>query len=178
MAIPKLFTLWFTALLHPRETFKREKANASIKNAIMHIFLSGLVSAALMTYVVLIFMKAFWGGVSDLSGLSNLFLFVVLVAPMSLILSILTGSAILFFIAKAFKGKGSYIIQTYLISIFASPLFVISSLFSLAYWLVWSVQTSPNPPGSFMVLLNTVFEILLGAYSLYLTVLALKETHK
>lgn len=172
MKISSLFNVWYNVLLHPRETFKKEKSNATFKNVLIHMGLGGVIVGVTVSSIALFMMYAMGGFEIDLYILGILFLFGIIVGPLFVILNVLINSGILFIVAKLLKGKGSYVTQTYLISIFIVPLVIIDS----SILLVFSFTGLWPPPLIMAIILNIIGLILL-VYALYLLTLALKETH-
>jgi len=144
----KYFQKWYNALTKPKETFKKEKKNASLKEAIKNIGLGGLIGG------VAAFISLTLTTSSPFFALSY-----IISVPIASIISLIISSAVFYLFAKLFGGKGNYNLQTYLISLYRAPLLPIVNLFAVI------------PLGG--IIIRIAAEI----YAIYLTTLALKETH-
>lgn len=139
-----VFDLWFSALIHPTETFKLRKDKATSKEAIGNVALAGFIYGILWTLLT----QSFGGFVM------MVFFFII-----CFIFTLIISSTVLFIISRLMGGAGGLVTQTYLISLYLSPVALIACV---------------------LILIPTV-GVILGAlivmYSLYPLTIALKETH-
>lgn len=148
----KYFEKWRDALTKPKETFRKERKNASLKEAAKHIGLAGLIAGAISAAITLLTLSS--------AAFSIIYaLFLLILTPISSILSLIIGSSILYLLAKLFGGKGDYSTQTYLLSLYQAPMLLLTTMVA------------------FIPLAGAVINIAIAVYSLYLLTLALKETH-
>ncbi len=147
----KFFQKWYDALTKPKETFGREKKNASLSEAAKHIGLAGLIAGAVSAAITLLTVS--------LSTFSTIALFLVILLPISSIISLIIGSGIIYLFAKLFGGRGGYNTQTYLFSLYQAPILLLTTLIA------------------FIPFAGALINIAIAVYSLYLLTLALKEAH-
>ncbi len=140
--------LWKSALMSPKETFAKEKQNASIMAGAKQLVVGGAIAGLIMGLVGLLF--------------GNVFGLVLMPITYAIALPIasLVITAIFWVIAKLLGGKGSYSQQFYLSAIFGSPFAIINSILSIIPIIGW------------LALLPV------GLYGLYLTFLAVREVHQ
>ncbi len=155
----KFFQKWYGALIKPKETFKKEKKNADYSEAVKHIGIAGLIFGIISFIFVNL---GLYGSVN--LNIINAGLSITAILLYSLLIFFI-NSGILYIFAKIFGGRGKYETQTYLFSLFKSPMLIIVN-FLLATANIFGMSAI----GSWIV-------IGLTAYSLYLATLALKETH-
>jgi len=150
------FEDWKAVLMQPKETFAKQKSNASIMGGLKNYLISGAIYGVIAMLVFLIFGAmggaagaAVGGGVGMIAALA----YIVMIP-----LGALIGGAILYVIAKLLGGTGDFKTHFYLPSLFAAPM-AIAGVFGVIPLIGMLV--------SFAILL----------YSLYLTTLAYKEAH-
>lgn len=153
----QLFEKWYNALTKPKETFKKEKENASFSEAVKHIGLAGLIAGLIEIFVLLL-------GFTRISFLStfNAIILIIVLPPLLSILTIiflLISSGIFYIPARIIGGKEKYKTQTYIFSLFLAPLIVIM------------VFVSEIP------YIGNIANLALQIYAIYLFVIALRETH-
>ena len=171
------FRLWFEVSIRPRQTLRKEKNNASLKKALFHSAFSGLICGIMMAGLVLFYIRSLNFEIDTTSLLLNLFLGAALMAPISIVLNLLLFSGIIFLIAKAVKGKGSFTTQTYLLSITAAPIMIVGSAISLFFNVIEWPFSMNNPPQPINVLIYGIIMLPLLIYALFLLLSALKEAH-
>ncbi|MGI9058718.1 MAG: YIP1 family protein [Ktedonobacteraceae bacterium] len=146
------------------QTFAEEKGKASWGSIWLQLIGLGISSAILETLGLLIsppvFSSAVSAGLSQATLLSVTMVFLAIATIVLTPVSFLVGGAIIFWIAKAFGGKGIYREQIYTTVLFGVPLVVLSYLLSLipvaGIWLIYTPHI----------------------YSLVLLLLALKAVHR
>jgi len=150
MDLTNIFSLWKNAVMNPKETFVKEKANASVGIGILYYFIAFLISGLLGMLGLFINI----GTAITVTGAG-------VVIGAAIVGSILTiiGQGILFIIAKLLGGKGTIIQQYYLVALYAAPLTILSSVISL-------------------IPLVGLLSLLIGLYELYLLLLVLTEVHQ
>ena len=149
---------WINAVTHPKETFAAEKPNSSVVKGLAYYFIAYLTGGII---------GIFWTATTNPSSLPNNVsawgTLIGLIIGFAIILPIITLflQGIIFILAKLLGGKGTIIQQYYLVALYSAPLYIIGSLIGLIPF--WQV--------------NFLLQIIIFFYSLYLTVLMLKETH-
>lgn len=146
------------------QSFAEEKGKASWGSIWLQLIGLGIISAILQTLGLLISPPVFSSAVSaGLNQATLLMVTIVFLAIATIVLtpvSFLVSGAIIFWIAKAFGGKGSYREQIYTTVLFGVPLVVLSYVLSLipvvGVWLIYTPHI----------------------YSLVLLFLALKAVHR
>ncbi len=154
------FSLWKDAFLKPKETFQKEKANASLKEGVMNILAASVIISVLFSIVVLIFgaslipQLGFLAGAGVVLIILAIFIFFVVIELIGTFINV----GIIWIVAKLLGGTGSYDQQYYLTSLFTAPLLVLLVLMviPLIGWLVMFV---------------------VSIYSLYLLYLVIKQVH-
>jgi hypothetical protein len=107
-----------------------------------------------------------------------LLLFAIIIGTISFVVEALIFSGIVFLIAKAFKGRGNFITQTYLISIIAIPLSIVSVSIELIFWPLSLQSGGLNSLSVISFIPFWTINLIILVYGLYLLISALKETHK
>jgi hypothetical protein len=165
-AIRALPGQYFDVLSRPSvATFVKEKGQATWGINWLQFIVLGLIGAVLQSIGLLISPPNF-SGVVGTAGMSHATLMtftIVFLAIVEIILtpiSFLAAGGILFLIAKAFGGKGTYLQQIYTTLLFGVPLVIVSYLLFLI-------------PGSGAWLLYVPH-----VYSLVLLVLSLRAVHQ
>lgn len=146
---------------YARKDFGRALLNILVASAIggaVSGFFAALFIATLGAYLGAFLPIGFLGMVG-ITGVS-LFFMILLYTIIASILGLIIGSAILFLFAKIFKGKGSYVAQTYAISLPSSAVILIS------YVVGW------------IPVLGGIIGILAGLWCLYPLTIVLRETHQ
>ncbi len=147
----KYFEKWCDALTKPKETFRKEKKNASLSEAAKNIGLAGLIVGIIQAIVVLAVSASLFSVIFAASS--------IILMPIFSIVAMLIGSGVLYLLAKLFGGKGDFNTQTYLFSLYQAPIILIASLVS------------------FIPFAGTIIVFVIELYALYLLTFALKETH-
>ena len=163
-----LFGAWIGVILHPKETFKKEKPNASLKKALLQFLICGLFWGLSM---------AIFASMSPFP-VSGIFLLIAyLMSQIGIPVEALILSGIVFLIAKAIGGKGNYTTQTYLISVIATPISIVLVCIQVVF-LFMVVKPQGFDSLSFTSFLPVwAINLAILAYSFYLVLLALKEAH-
>lgn len=145
------FLKWRDALTKPKETFKKEKKNASLSEALKNIGLAGLIAGVIQAIAVLALSASLFSVVFAAAS--------IILMPIVSIVAMFIGSGVLYLLAKVFGGKGDFNTQTYLFSLYQAPIILIASLVS------------------FIPFAGTIIVFVIELYALYLLTFALKETH-
>lgn len=145
------FQKWYDALTKPKETFKKEKKNASLSEAAKNIGLAGLIAGIIQAIVTLALSTSLFSVVFAAAS--------IVLMPIVSIIAMLIGSGVLYLLAKVFGGKGNFNTQTYLFSLYQAPIILIATLVS------------------FIPVAGIIIGFVIELYALYLLTLALKETH-
>jgi hypothetical protein len=164
------YDLWEGALLSPKETFKKAKKNANYTDT-----LKNMISAFIITFVIssIFQLLGFLMAGKKISMESDTFLlpiylFIgVLFLFVVWLIEFLFLSSLSFILSKAVGGKGNFVVQTYLTSLFRSPMTIlVSLLFSFRYF---------DMPMDLRVM--ALFAFIAFVCNVYLLSIALKETH-
>jgi len=155
------FSLWVDAFLKPKETFQKEKANASIKEGALNILTASFIISVLLSIVVLIL-----GSITPLPGfqtfaglgVTGLIIMIFLFFIIGELVGSFINVGIIWLTALLLGGKGSFAQQYYLSSLFTAPLLVllIINIIPLIGWLLMLIAL---------------------LYSIYLLYLVVKEVH-
>lgn len=156
----KMFKKWINVLIKPKETFRKERNNASGEGAAKMVAVAGIIMGIIYVVGFTFFdtppMSVF--GSHEFGGKMLYGIVMILFMPMYAIIQVFMLSLVLYLFAKILGCKGDITIQTYLISLFAAPLMII---YILAIIL---------PHGKVIAIITIL-------YFLYLLVLALNETY-
>ncbi len=156
-----MFKNWISVLTKPGETFRQEKENANINEAIKGIVAAGII-AGILFFIDMNISLCFDEPNIIIGTYPGFFESIIMsmatmiYLPLYGIINLAILSGILHVSAKFFGGNGTLTTQTYLISLFFAPIFVI-------YF--------------FTALFVSPVVIIFIPYFLYLLTLALKETH-
>ncbi len=163
------FKNWLNAIIYPKSTFGSliEKEKASLVEAVKNVAVSGLIMGVIVGIIYAFLGIAMIGanGGSSTTGAigGSILLFfallMVVILPVIYILDLFICSAAYFVIAKILGGKGDFKTQTYFISLILAPLLILS-LFGI------------------IPLIGFIFLILISVYSIYLMIIAIRETHE
>lgn len=153
---------WTNVLIKPKETFEKEKVNASILNSVFHIVIAYLI------WIIFIYVKEL-----TQSGefYLNEFLMALAVTMLSVSLFFVLFQVCIYVIFKLMQIKGKLNEQIYFISLIFAPLIVI---FSLLIWFMESIGLI----GSTMLFMEPIY-IAIGIilYASNLVRIALSETY-
>ena len=164
MDFKKMTDLWMNALKKPKETFSAEKKNADFTTGAIYILIAGVIAGIIGWLTTMMYaaqIKAALGPMASLMPTTGGGAFVtnVIVGPiMSVISWIIFGGIILIF-AKILGGKGSFVQQLYLMSLYMAPLAILTAILGL------------------IPIIGGILGLLLMLYGLYLLTLATKEAH-
>lgn len=163
------FNLWKEALIHPKETFKKEKANASLLKAIRNVGIAGLISGLFLGlfYSIILLLggtSIFFPNIRDVNFLTLYSVTILILLPIFCIILILFESLVYFIFAKILGGKGKYTQQIYLMSLYWAPILIISTIVLILEFL--------------HIAIYAITALVLLLYNLYLVTMALKETHE
>ncbi len=112
----EIFHKWFRVLINPKETLGEEKEKATLKEAVAHVGIAGLIVGIIVAICTI-------GGLIPPSGITtSQGLYYVLLFPLIFISTLLISSLFFFLFATLLGGKGDYTTQTYLISLYSAPL--------------------------------------------------------
>lgn len=159
---------WINAVLHPAETFRAEKPNATARKGILNYAIGGVLMGII--YMILCtFMPGasvctdlLWLGAGGLIGLP-------IIQAIDSVIGSFLGVGIPFIFARILGGKGTVIQQYYLTSLFYVPMIVVLSVIQL----ISSVFT--NVIGLAIVGIGALIVFL---YSMFLLTIAIRETHE
>jgi len=162
--------LWFEVLVKPTETITRERSNPNWRNALLNTALSGLASgfiigAALLTLILFqpsaLESEASLLPSNPLAAILSTLALLPLIWTALILASSFINTLIFWAFSKLFNGKGAYLTQYYLTSIYSAPVNIIASIITLA-------------PLAFSLALLLIL-ILYALYALFIT---LKTTHE
>ncbi len=163
--------LWLEVLIKPVETIIKERKNQNWRNALLNYAISGLIGGLIIGIALLatIFAYPLALGTEAVILLSNplmTILFSLVILPIlwtaMLLISSFINTLLFWAFSKIFNGKGDYLTQYYLTSIYSAPLNIIASVLILI----------PIAALSLMLLL------ILALYSIYSLFIVLKTTHE
>lgn len=152
----QIFRKWSDALIKPKDTFRAEKKNASLSDAVKNMGVAGIIAAAINVSILVPFVLSG----SEITKLFMLEFITSILAPIFALILLFASSAGYYIFAKILDGKGNYKTQTYLLSVYQSPILVITTLIDLI-----------------PVAGAIINRLIIGIYSLYLVTIALRETH-
>ena len=128
------FKLWLEVLIKPVETIVQEKQNQNWRNALLNYAISGLIAGLIIGIALLVIIFLYPSSLGTEAALlpssqltiilSCVILLPILWAAMLLISSFI-NTIIFWVFSKIFNGKGSYLTQYYLTSIYSAPLNII-----------------------------------------------------
>lgn len=159
MSINQMIEDWKNILLKPNEAYKEMVKRANFKDGFYHLLV--LIVYSILYYTSLFFLlgQVIVGSViSESMFLTSMFFLIIIIFFIALIVFLLYNG-FLFVIARLLGGKGSLGQQFHLITATAVPISVISTLLGL------------------IPCIGFLFGILIFLYSVYLSVLALREVH-
>jgi len=158
------FSLWVDAFLKPKETFQKEKANASIKEGALNILTASFIISVLLSIVVAILgsVGASFMGLSTVEGFGGGVVGLIIIIFILFVVGELVGSfisvGIIWLTALLLGGKGSFTQQYYLSSLFTAPLLVLLII-------------------NIIPLIGGLLTLIAALYSIYLLYLVVKEVH-
>lgn len=170
--LEKTFGKWMGALLKTKQTFQNERKNANLLEGFKYILFAAIVDSVFLYAHINAVWDDFETEIVSLVQETGLSIeineafaskLVLLNTPLILV-TWLTLSLFLVLSAKLVGGKGNFIIQSYLLSLFIAPLIIINGAANLV--------TLRYDTANFLI------NILFVLFALYLLVLALKETHE
>lgn len=134
-----IWQTWLRLTQHPGlPSFEAEKGRASVEKAIISMAIAGLVAGVaaaiqgLILYTLLapLYSQGPFGalgrGGEGFGALAN-----IITMPIGAIIGLFIGSGILWVIAYVLQARGDFMTQTYLISMFESPLYIISAVLGI-----------------------------------------------
>ncbi len=153
---------WKGALTEPRDTFASEKKKATLSGALMHIAVPSVI-IGLLVGAVFAFVGSLLSFIPGAGWLGALGIAAIIIMPIAFLAGFAVFQAvyvgIMHLVAGALGGKGGFTQLYYLNAMIFAPVFIISALLGI------------------IPLLGALLSVLLWIYSLYLTVLAVKEVH-
>jgi len=159
MDLRNLFSLWFNAFIHPKETFAKEKKNALPQLSLIYYFVAFFAMTLLMLIRDFLFAPQYFYNKTLAS--TPMILLGLILATVFAVVMVSIGHGILFLFAKLFKGMDNLLQQYYLTSLFAVPLVLLISLIGLI-----PVQVIIIP-----------LQLIIGIYGLYLLLRVLSEVY-
>lgn len=163
--------LWFEVLINPVETIIKERKNQNWRNSLLNYAISGLIGGLIIgiALLVIIFAYPFTLGTEAALLPSNpltIILFSLILLPIlwvaMLLISSFINTLIFWAFSKIFNGKGDYLTQYYLTSIYSAPLNIIASVLILIP----------------IAALSLILLLILALYSIYALFIVLKTTHE
>jgi len=148
----------------PDVTFQTEKYSASLKGAIKNIGIAGVICGAIYALIAILCPEVIKPGYVNY-GISMRLLVAVLylvLSPILITLSLLIESGILYIFARVLDGRGTYTVQTYLMSLFMPPLIIINVILNISQVGYLSVVV-----GIFMVYVLTIALMKTHGYDLW-----------
>jgi hypothetical protein len=150
-----IFAKWLKLLIHPDvETYAEEGSDADLITAIMNAL---LYAAFLVIYVMVRLVLLAHVQLVDIFYL----FFLALLATLASITGLFLGSGIIYLLAKTLGGgKGGFTGQTYLFSMYNTPIVIIAILLGL------------------FGQVGTILGYVVGAYELFLSYIMLRAIHQ
>ncbi len=141
---------WMAILTKPSEAaFEAEKPNVNLTNMIIWLAIAGAIAG---------FFGGLWGLIFR-SGSAAGLITGLIVGAIFYVIGFFIVQAILFTVARVLGGTGDFNTQAYLQSLYFVPIYIVDGVLSIPF-------------------LGALISFVLGLYSLYLTTLALKVTHR
>lgn len=182
---------WINAFLKPKETFAREKQNASYKKAFINLIIAGVIwgifFVGYMVPLENLFLIILSLGKLDFTGIINLIL-LILIGTIFFVIIELTNSIVIFIFAKILGGQGKFEQLLYLFSLFFIPWAIVGGLllfplmgesattsFNLIAFIMIFLIGWKNSPISPMSVIFLILNCLLAIYIIWLTALSVKE---
>ena len=165
------FGLWLEVLTKPVETIIKERQNENWRNALLNYSISGVVSGLIIGIALLIiiyFYPAALGSEASLipsnpvSLIPSTIILIPIIWAAMLLASSLINTLVFWIFSKIFKGKGTYLKQYYLTSIYTAPVNILAAVFMLVP----------------IAIVSIVLIIILALYSIYGLFITLKATHE
>lgn len=167
-----IFGLWWNVITKPKQTFAKEKKNASYGEAIKQIGISGVISGLILGLFTMVFSTGIGyayftnGAILGLSVGLFLLAYMLVLSPLVNVILLFLFSGTNYVFAKIFDADGDFETQTYLFALVLSPFILINGLFAIL------IQMSLS---SIMIVGGIFFIVLL--YEFYLLILAIKAAH-
>ncbi|MFQ5405531.1 MAG: YIP1 family protein [Candidatus Micrarchaeia archaeon] len=150
--------LWKSALLKPKETFAKEKANASLTEGVKQIAVAAAAGGLVVGLIILVI--SLLGGPAGLvAGLIGVVGGVAGAVIFAVIFSLI-GNGITWIIAKVLGGAGSFSTQYYVAALYTAPVILANIALGI------------------IPVIGSLVGLLVGLYSIYLSVLMVKEVHQ
>jgi len=169
-----IFELWAYALFKPAHTLKHEKKRATLvegaRNIILGSAISGLILGLIANYLAPEALATAVGPISSEFGMglgAAFTLQLIILMPLLALISWLVVGFATYVFAKILGGKGDYVEQVYLMSMYMAPMFVLLALFA-------AIPIS-------LTVFYTLGDLLgdaLTIYAFYPLTIALSVTHK
>jgi len=182
------FELWISVLKKPKETFKKEKKNASVKKAILEMVKAGfIIGLAICLFSMLVLFPDYYSkhegcsspkSISEKDCYSGLYgglilsFGIIIVLPLLFAISLLAIQFIYWVSAKMLGGKGGYGEQAYLMSLHQAPFMPLLILLCILMVMLMGIGSRT------ISTIASILPIVALYYSFYLFVLALKTTHE
>ena len=157
---------WINSIIKPAETFKAEKAKASLGKgmfnyAIINVIAGFLVGIAIAVFVSILPSTGPYAQILSMLkvlGIAAIIVMPILFAILAIIGSLI-GQGIFYIFAKLLKGQGTFVQQYYLTSLYVPILGIISFIVML------------------IPFIGTFISFIVALFTLYLLTIALRETH-
>ena len=162
-----ILKIWKSVLIQPTKIFDLETQNANLLEGAKHLAIASVITA-LVSFLGQTLFGVRATGIPKLlpaGGIPGLLADIV-TGPITAIALWLFWSGVCYVFARFLGGKGDFITQSYLISLYSAPMMIIAGFVPLL------VRVIP-PLGFYGILTKT-----LSVYSLYLLSLALNTSHK
>ncbi len=147
MELKTIFNIWIDALKDPKRTFSSEKVHASFGDGAVNIILGAIIAGII---------DGIW--TIRVTGIIGLTIGPIYKAIGQILVWLIWGGIVYIF-AKIFGGRGDYMPQIYLMSLYTPAILIISSI----------IRPIPY--------IGKLLDLIVAIYSLYLLTLALKEAH-
>jgi hypothetical protein len=165
------FEIWKKVLMKPDTTIKKEsKKKPDIKEAVKNLGMVGGISGFIFG-LSLIIRNILDSATSTIGTSLGITLMYMAILPIYLAIGWLVSSGFIYVYSLMIGGKGEYMKQSYVISIFYAPLTVIASALMFI-----SITFSPIFP--MIAPITGILLLLTMAYGLYMLTLTIKYTHK
>ncbi|MEM4331632.1 MAG: Yip1 family protein [Candidatus Anstonellales archaeon] len=173
MNINQMIDEWEGVLFKPKETYKELAKRANFRDGLYHLAALCVFYFLFMSIAIIVFGSLFGALAKNLGIIGGSILVALLLGVVSAIAIFITAliyNGILLVMAKILGGKGSFGQQFHMIYAGDTPMTIITSIVSVIATII-----SPIPCIGLIIYIITL--LALWIYSLYLKVIALRETH-
>ncbi|MCX6768218.1 MAG: Yip1 family protein [Candidatus Micrarchaeota archaeon] len=150
VGVSELYEQWKNTLMNPEKTLAGQKKKASLEEGVKQLAIALVVAGVISGIITTLYTLGL--GVAS-----------IVIAPIAMLIGGLIGAvivnALVWVVAKALEGKGSYGTQFHLVSLVYAPVLVLTSILNI------------------IPVLGGLIGMLVSLYGLYLSILAVKEAH-